>query len=1116
MSDQRSTRAARLLDSLDDLAHPQRARRIARYAREHAGTGELAELIAELDGTGPYGRSVCALLACAGGDAAWVAGRLGDPDPFVRGHALRAAKGLGVPDAAFEDALRDAPAAVRGKLLRVVVADGRTALADRLVDTVRADWGDAEAARLLPGCSPETVARLLPEVFSAVRGWSGIARRHPETLLDVAERELAALPEPARDGWWYHYGPALALVTRALPWRVLDLLDAHPPLRFPAPLTGSLGVLARVAPARVLRILTGPWRRGLPGPASLAPAVLRPLARSGAPELAAYARTAAERSHELAALLGAQPPADRQHTYETAVAGRGTAHHDVEPLLLDVLPRRYAADVARRAADAARGRGGTWSTVLLAASYLPPAEVREALLDATRRPAAPDRALAWPLYVRNAARTADPDQVSYVAAELARRLRNEQDPVRSPALCALADEVRPALWPTEALPHLSRILKDAVEARDCSYETRSALNRLALGILREHAAGPRQEPVEWALAALVKLHGHTGAVDLGRLDRTLRRGQEHQVYAALRRRIHTEAEKNDYRLVLVLARAVGRRLGGMTELQEFLRTAAEHGDSSTAREAIRLWLEPRATRDERVEQILDFEPSAAELPCVADVLAARRTDLLDLLLTGRPPYGRFLMAKSAWAFPAGGQGVRRWLPRQQRCYLDQLKRLVDDTGLSDWRRADAVRCAAFVPEGGLAFVRERVDAPEVVVAEAALGALGRSGDDLPLLLGHAGGDRARVAVYAATQASRHARPTQLEPLLAELLTGPGKKITSRKEAARLVAARLPAPVAAPLLARAFAAPDAHRDVRAACVAFAAYGLLGEDAAWGILADAAASSEAVLRRAALRLSPLDLPQGRRVRYAALVAAVAETDDDELAAQALTELAAWSPWSPEALPLLSRALTDVERPAPQLWRAAAAALVGAAARTDAGTQALRGALRALMDHGVDPDAGEERDRPAHRRIEHVAGLLAVRIPPASARRAGALAAGRLLATHDAFVAPAAEILVGAVDLTAPGLRELAELHVGRPALAARTAGRLRARLRQEEVADADRAALVQRLAAPGSLTEGLFAWAVTVSSGERAAWPAPWRSRLAALRAHPCPDVRDAAAQAATAP
>ncbi|MFI5663047.1 hypothetical protein [Streptomyces sp. NPDC051684] len=1119
MPEARVTTAARLLDTLEPLPFPGRVREIARRAGELAASGELADVLAELDAQGSYERSVCALLACVGRDADWVAGHLADPDPFVRGHALRAADGLDVPDAAFETALRDAPEAVRRGLLRSLASGRRPALADRCVAEVRAEWGDAEAARLLPGCSPDVLARLLPDVFHAVRSWRALVRRYPGIVLDVAEGQLAGLPEAARDGWFGRYARMLVAVSPAAAPRALDLLDAYPPTRFPALLGRCLDAWAKAAPERVLRMYAGPWRRTLPGPRRLSPAALRALARSGAPELDGYARALAGSTGDLAALLRAQAPSARWATYETAMAGRGVAHEGAPTELLDVLPRGHVAAVARLAAEAARKQGADWTTVLAAESYLPPDEARAALDAATRRPRAEDRAAAWPLLVRNVARAADPGQLAELTTKLAGRLRNEQDPVRGAALRALADDVHPALWSPDALPHLSELVADALQARDRSYPTTGALSRLVLGVLREHAVD--QDPVHtgWALGVLVGLHGYSGGVDLGRLDRTLRRGQEHQVFAALRRRIDVEVKKGEYRLVLALARATGRRAAGMTELQELLRHAVEHGNDATVRSAVQLWLEPPATRDERAAHILDLEPSAAELGCVAQVVAHRRTDLLDRFLTDRPPYGRFLTDKSAWAFPVGGAAVRRWLPRQQQAYLRQLKRLADDAGLRHWRRSTAIQCAADVPEGGRDLLGKWADASDVTLAEAAIAALGRTGEDLPLLLGHAGGDRARVAVYAATQASRHVRPSELAPLLDELLTGPGKKVTSRKEGARLAATRLPAPDAARLLARAYAAPDAHRDVRAACVAFVARGLLGEEPAWEILADAVREGrEPVVRDAALRRAPLDVAAGHRGRYAALVAAVAGTDDDELAATALAALARWSAWSPQAPELFARALGDVARRAPALWRTAAAGLVGEAARTPKGADVLLGALTALMDHGPAPDAGEELDRPAHRRVECVAGLLADRAPHEAALRPVARSVARRLAERDPFVASAARALLGAVDLSdpGPGLRELAALHAERPALAARTADALRGRLRREDGPGVELDRTVSTLAAAGTHPEGLFAWAITAAAGERAAWPAAWRAHLAALRAHPSPDVRDAASRTNTAP
>ncbi len=107
----------------------------------------------------------------------------------------------------------------------------RTALADRLADGLRRDWGDAEAARLLPGCAPETVARLLPGLFHAVTGWKTLANRHPRTVLDAAEQALATLPEALRAPWWSRYAPAVAATVTAEPLRARALLERLGPKR---------------------------------------------------------------------------------------------------------------------------------------------------------------------------------------------------------------------------------------------------------------------------------------------------------------------------------------------------------------------------------------------------------------------------------------------------------------------------------------------------------------------------------------------------------------------------------------------------------------------------------------------------------------------------------------------------------------------------------------------------------------------------------------------------------------------------------------------------------------------------------------------------------------------
>ncbi|MGW3813412.1 hypothetical protein [Streptomyces sp. NPDC005046] len=1130
-----------LLNALDPLPHPQRMRELALRVR---AMDELRPVLEELDARGPHERGIGIVAASVGRDAEWIADRIADPDAFVRGHALRDAEALQVPDSAYESALDDAPEAVRRELLRAIVTGRRTALADRLVDGLRSRWGDAEAARLLPGCTAWTVGRLLPGLFHAVTGWKTLAKRHPGLLLDVAEAEAAALPDALRATWWSRYAAGVSAAVAADPVRVLDLLERLGPATLPHQLRVHLPRFATADASRLLRMLLAPAESAVRRGRAPEPDVLRGLARSGAPELISYGRSLAE-SGNLAPLLRALPPA-RRHAFHRAVQeGRGGGQGAIDALVLEALPRSCVAEEARRMAADARARGAAWYPLLLAESFLPVAEVQGRLAEATRRPAAEDRAQAWPLLIRNAARSGDSAAVTSVLHDMG-RLRNEQDPVRSAALGALAG-VRPALFTEDAEPCLDRITADAVEARDSSPATRRHLSVLALSVLSEHAAGGSRELVNWALRTLVRISGSTGGADLGRLDAKLRRGQEHQVYEALRPWIEAGAEKADYSLAFAVARAVGRRAAGMPELQELLWQAIRYGNDTTVRTAVDLWLEPPATRDERVSRVLALDPSAIALWPVLQVVSRRRTDLLDPLLAEAPPYGRFLTRDAPWTVPVD-RDVRRWVPRQQLAVVGKLTEEVEDAGLPLYRRAAALALAALVPGHGTELVRRWTEAPDVVLAEAALAALARTdrpADALPELLARAGDDRARVAVYAATRASRYAAPSHLAGHLRAVLFAPDAKVTSRKEAARLAAARLPAARAAELLTEAYAAPGAHVDVRAAVVAFTG-GLLDEEPVWGVLRDAAAA-EPVLRAAVLRVTALDLPAPHRERYARLVREVTTTDDPETATLAFAALARWAPWSPEAPTVLAAATTDLtDRTS---WRAAAQGLVAVAVGSPGGVDGFEQALRALAQADTEAgaaagaagsgsgaaggakalavteagasaraDAEERRDRPARQRLAHLVACLARRAATdPEAVRPAALAAVELLAGYDAFVPHAAALAVTHLDLEADPrrLERLAALTTGRPALAVRTAGELEARLRAQTGDPDALLAAVRRLAAHGGHAEGLLAVAVTAAIGTRTGWAAPWRDRLRALRRHPVPDVRDAALNRPTA-
>ncbi|MBB4781386.1 hypothetical protein [Streptomyces rapamycinicus] len=1234
--DPRRALADELLAALDPLPFPRRMRELAGRARAASAEGRLGALIEELERRGTYERRLAAVAAAAGGRTGHLAARLADPDPVVRHRALDTARRGGpgaVPDDALEAAFADAPATVRRELARTVVAGRRTALADRLIEPFRERWGDGEAARLLPGCGADTVTRLLPGLFHAVRGWRPLVSRHPVAVLDEAARQLAALSAPLRADWWTRYAPCLALAAPVEPERVLELLEDYGQGPLPTPVRARLSTLVAADPSRTLRLLLAPEHSGTRR--RLDRAVLRRFVRADPPELVELGRALDNDADPdaLARLLAALPPARRSAFYDRATDraiydratydratdgratdratddggtcgqptddraaydratddratdgqptdgqptdgratdgqptdgqptdgqptdGRATAHSQaaagqathgrdsghavvdhsvIEPAVLEVLPRPRRQAEARRMAAQARERGAPWTAVLESVAHLPVEEAREELTAAVRRSSAEDRALAHPLLIRCVARSADPDALTELL-RLLERLRNEQDPVRSAALGALA-HTHPALFTDDAAEHLDRIAADAIAARDSSSATRQALRRLAVALLREHAVTGRRQLLGWALRTLTRLAGSVGAADLGRLDHQLRRGQEQAVFEALRPWLEAGAERVDHELTFALARSLGRRAHTLPELQELLWQAISFGSDATARTAIGLWLEPPAERDARVAELLAHEPSAAVLPPVLAVLTRRRTDLLDLVLGDTPPYGRFLTPGTHWT-PPTGRDTGRWLPRQQAAAARVLGRAAADTSLRPGQRATAVADAAPIPGHGAATVRTWTDTDDVVVAEAALAALVRTdrpGDALPALFAHAGDDRARVAMYAATRASRYVEPPRLGRLVRGVVAPDGvatavppvpAKVTSRKEAVRLAATLLPVADAAALLADAFELPGQHPDVQAACVAFAT-GLLDTKRAWELLT-AAASGRRELRHAVLRTRPLDLPEAHRGHYAQLIRAVCDTDDPEVAAAGYGALARWSPWAPDAAAVLVAAVTDLGNRAS--WRPAADALLelmAAAPDGSPGDNPLAWALAALATADArpgGPDAEPDRDRPAHRRIRHLADRLATRarMRPRVTRRT-ARAAGELLAGYETFVQEAAHVLVNALDLDArPGplaaaLARLARLHTTRPALAARTADTLRRRLNTATRPGSDAALLraARDLDEDGGHASGLFAATLTEVSGARTEWAEPWRERLRTLRGHPHADVRDAALRLTT--
>ncbi|TDC73280.1 hypothetical protein E1193_25835 [Micromonospora sp. KC606] len=1074
-----------LLTSLDPLPYRTRMNRLAQWART---ASDRVQVCAELREQGPYERHLALVAAMVAGDSDGITVAARDPQPSIRSAALTAALRAGIP----VGDITDRSAAERRRVYRALRRRHAPAVAETLIGEVRAQFSDEESAALLPACGDATVRALLPDLEHALR-LERLVRWHSGPLLDRVRERLAATPPELNARIW---GDAAAAVLRCDPEQALDLLERYAPEEsLPGPLD-AYGVLAAFDASRVARLLTAPGRAAWLRRTVLPPAMLRRLTVLPTDELVPLANRLRDHSRALAALLDAVAPARRGELYDRALAEVDTAALVPAAEIMEVLPAAVRVREATRVLGLAKIQERE-AEVRAWRAYLAWPDASAALDVALRSGNADERAHGYALLVQAARRSRDPHAVAEVIVRLG-RLRNEQDPVRAAALTALA-KVAPLLT-ADTAAGLTQLTTDAVDARDASATTTTALSTLAADVLQHHVTVPQLR--EWALLTIDLVSTGASVPVLRRFDTVLRRGQETLVFERLRGWVEAGIARGRSGLLFALTHALGKRAWRLPQLQDLLRRAIDsQALPSVARTAIGLWLDDPRTRSERVAEVLDVDPTAVTIPEVWATICASRTDLLDRVLKRRPR-GRFVEPGTRWV-PAWAFHAERWLPHQQARFVDQLELIIADTELGVWQRAAAIRAAAGVPGAGRKLVLRHLDAPEVPIAEAALGALvwtDRPDEELPVLLRYADSDRARVALYAAGRAARHVAPSRLAEVLSEVLTGPAK-ITSRKEAARLLARYGPPPVMATLL-DAYHHPDTHRDVRAAIVS-AVRQRLQTDASWTILRTAVNGSREE-RRAVLDADPYTIPQRHRPTYGALIIEACQVADREVRRAAFRQLGQWSPWLTGITELVVDRLTDCNE---TMVSTEVAHLLDAGGDAVLGSALARLAdLDATDDHPGDPAT----DRPARRRIDLLARGAAIRSRhrPTGVDRTRLIEAARWLAGHPAFASTATGLMVdlGRLD----NLDEIAELCAGRPVVAVRTADRVGARLQSlRERPDSDALAdAIARLANRGDLASGLFAVAL-VRHGASFGWKTPWRDLLITLCRHPDADVREQA-------
>ncbi|MEU4393181.1 hypothetical protein [Kribbella sp. NPDC023855] len=1104
-------RATALLKALDRLPYGERVRLVAQEATRLRGTPELTALISELDQGDLFARTIGLQLAQIAGDVDHVTKLLSDP--LLQGRALAAAgRGVPVSDDALHSLYADAPAALRTRILSVIRRTRRESLAARLIEDQRRQWGDHAAAGLLSSADRATVVRLLPELAYTLSSgeWGRLAARHPEAVLDYA---FATLPSDAdRQEWWNSVGHGAMKVIAEHPARVLELLRAAlPQHELPWAVVEVIGQLTELDPAGLLAILLAPDRASTVHRA-LTPALRRRLHRFADEDLIALGRTLWP---NVEGLLGDLAPSRRSAIFAAVTSSVELGQTVLSGELLAVLPLAVREEHARRMLELPKVREDLHTRWQLTA-YLPYAEAFAVLEPEAGRAEADDRAAVYRAVIGSAGHSRQADSIEH-ALSWATRVRNDQDPVRAAVLGAAAD-LPPSLLTDAHVGALQILLTDTLEARDASWQSRGSLNQLAEKAVRQGALGNHLALLEWGLQAHARLTENTGTVSLYGLINGLPRGREVAVYEALRPYVEAGAKRREFSLAFAIAQAFGRRGWTNEHLHGVLEKAVWSNQEYTVDQAARLWLQPPATRAERTGQIIQREVGMARWDSVWLAVTEVRTDLLDRVLAKPKRIRRFSRNYAAWQ--VSSLALRSWLPRQHSQYAVLVAAAANDAEMPEWARAAAVSTLGRIPGVGRAAVEPFLTSDRVLLQEAALGALAWTDQPelaLPVLLSHAGDDRARVALYGASRAARFVRPSLLAETFRPVLVGERMKVTSRKEAARLLGV-LRAPGASEVLAEAWA--DAHRDVRAAIASTASQHLLHEPASWALLQEAVHDS-ATTATVLVQRAPATMAAEYRSRYADLLIAVTNRPEPEVVRLALLSLSRWARYNPAATPVCAGFITDLSI-RNTTWSDATTALVAIAA-TGEGLDELVSVVRLLVrleSNPEVPNATADRDHPARQRLAAVVTRLtaALSAREAQARRALPLVAGELTAPE--YLGLRVRLLIYALQWKAPHeeLTAVADLLADRPLAVSAAVGQLSTRLSnaQAQWTSADVLAPASQLAVTARAVDGLFALTLTAAATTRTGWSPAWRELLADLRNHPSPDVVHAALDLVTAP
>ncbi|MEN8217111.1 MAG: HEAT repeat domain-containing protein [Pseudomonadota bacterium] len=942
------------------VGHAERVRRVALLGRDAAGTVELNNLLEQLQRGDSYEQMLCLFASIAARDSTRILTALQSDSVLLRNYAAAACWAVPDDEALAAVVLKVAPD-TRQRLIKAIAQQRRTELAERLLPQIRANFGNKLAILLLPACTPATLDQVLAEDSHLIHNWRLLAWRYPDILIRHLQQTFETAPRRSYHSLWLRFDTAWVPLALQQPEKVVEFigafLDLSSVLGIPSKL---LEILTKRVPEAIFTLLTRAdfreklRRRGLPR------AVLKHFRLFSPEQQVSLLQPLVEQPEHVALALAQLPPSVRAARFAAAYSEIDTQHTLWPDELLDVLPHAERSKLAQQMLTRREIRENPQRQLAMTA-YDDIDNARPVLEQAASAALADERADALALLVNCTARYRRGLSKTLTFLQ---RLKNEQDPVRNVVWEAL-EKVPPRLFQAEHVTLLTQMVDFSIEARDSSYATLTLIGNLAFRLLS--VTVPKSELFSFSLDTLCKIAQHdTYSIRLPSLSKNLPRGTEKAIVEGFIPLIRAFEKYEQHNLLLALAQALDKRGWEMVTLQSLLETVINAKPDYLARQAISLWLAAPKTRDTRVRQLLDSDPSVITHDSVFQHLHRRRQEWLDPFLTGKPIKGQFLTGKTFYLLPASN-GFHRWLPRQQQAFTKWLHTVAKDNKQEVDKRVQAIHTLAQIPTSDTATFATYLKSEEVAIIEAALGALSwidRPSAALPILLQYLDSDRARVAMYAVPRCARLVEPAYLVTVLKELLSRDHMRVTVHKEAIRLLGTYATS-ASLPLLRTQWQRPSIHRDVQIA-IGHAARNLLNHEEAWLLLEKMAQSEDIDITRSLCTEQPSALAETARVRYARLLVKLTQHTEVQVRREAFIALKAWTVGAEAeiAAAAVSR-IIDLEN-SPE-WKSALEVLL-TCCRDGAVTERLHEVVQALINAPItdDVNAMPERDLPARQRL------------------------------------------------------------------------------------------------------------------------------------------------------